>query len=191
MPETAIDRLTTRLRCYDDGNRFIPDASAVGQIAEDLRELLTAEAKQRQLLDIAGRQLQGAALDVTEPLREIAGLRAELDALAAERDQLRRQLEAAEAQPADREQLLTLIADLASDDECEYDRRGGCQTHSYLSLRPGELCPHAEARELLAARPGPLESAVTEALADIATDDHADPESARPAPPWLVEAGDD
>lgn len=37
---------------------------------------------------------------------------------------------------------------------------------------------------------GPLESVVTEALADIATTP-ADPEPAPPAPPWLVPAGDD
>lgn len=40
------------------------------------------------------------------------------------------------------------------------------------------------------AEPGPLESAVTEALADIAATP-ADPEPAPPAPPWLVPAGDD
>ena len=38
--------------------------------------------------------------------------------------------------------------------------------------------------------PGPLESAVTEALADIATTP-ADPEPAPATPPWLIEAGDD
>jgi len=108
--------------------------------------------------------------------------------------ELRRQLDAAEAQPAGLEQLLTLIADLASADECELDRNGGCQVHNYLSLEPGELCPHAEAKAVLAARkqpePNPLESAVAEARADIAATP-ADPEPAPIRHAWLIEAGDD
>lgn len=36
------------------------------------------------------------------------------------------------------------------DDDCWFDHHGGCQAHSYLWLEPGEKCPQAEAKELLA-----------------------------------------
>lgn len=36
------------------------------------------------------------------------------------------------------------------DDPCWFDHHGGCQAHGYLSLEPGEKCPQAEAKELLA-----------------------------------------
>lgn len=49
-----------------------------------------------------------------------------------------------------RDTMLALIRDLASDELCWFDHHGGCQAHGYLSLRPGELCPHAEAHQLLA-----------------------------------------
>jgi hypothetical protein len=51
---------------------------------------------------------------------------------------------------AERDRLLTLLRDLTDDDPCRFDHRGGCQAHGYLSLKPGEVCPHAEAKELLA-----------------------------------------
>jgi hypothetical protein len=75
----------------------------------------------------------------------------------AERDQLQRQLEAAEAQPTEVAQLYKLLADLVpldddATDACWFDHHGGCQAHGYLSLELGEKCPVAEARELLAAR---------------------------------------
>lgn len=46
-----------------------------------------------------------------------------------------------------------LLESLTDPDECDFDHHGGCQTHGYLSLEPGERCPQAEARELLAALP--------------------------------------
>lgn len=46
-----------------------------------------------------------------------------------------------------------LLEDLVDQDECWFDHHGGCQAHGYLSLEPGERCPHAEAKELLAALP--------------------------------------
>lgn len=47
--------------------------------------------------------------------------------------------------------LMSLIADLVDPEDCEFDHNGGCQAHGYLSLRQGEKCPHAEAKQLIAA----------------------------------------
>lgn len=44
-----------------------------------------------------------------------------------------------------------LLRSLVDEDDCWFDHHGGCQAHGYLSLEPGEKCPHAEAKELLAA----------------------------------------
>jgi hypothetical protein len=55
-----------------------------------------------------------------------------------------------EPRPAERERLIALIEDLVDPWDCWYDHRGGCQAHGYLSLKEGEQCPHAEAKELLA-----------------------------------------
>ncbi|MCE0510608.1 hypothetical protein LVJ59_16285 [Microbacterium sp. KKR3/1] len=51
-------------------------------------------------------------------------------------------------EPSD--QIMTLILDLTDPDDCSFDHHGGCQAHGYLSLKPGELCPQAEAKERLA-----------------------------------------
>lgn len=48
------------------------------------------------------------------------------------------------------EQIKALLRDLTDPDDCWFDHRGGCQAHGYLSLQPGEKCPHAEAKEFLA-----------------------------------------
>lgn len=44
-----------------------------------------------------------------------------------------------------------LLRSLVDDDPCWFDHHGGCQAHGYLSLEPGQKCPHAEAKEILAA----------------------------------------
>lgn len=44
-----------------------------------------------------------------------------------------------------------LLEALVDGDECYFDHHGGCQAHGYLSLRPGELCPQAELKQILAA----------------------------------------
>ena len=44
---------------------------------------------------------------------------------------------------------LSVMADLIDADPCWFDHHGGCQAHGYLSLEPGEKCPHARAKELL------------------------------------------
>lgn len=49
----------------------------------------------------------------------------------------------------DRATMLALIRDLVDSDPCWFDHHGGCQAHGYLSLEPGQQCPHAEAKELL------------------------------------------
>ncbi len=54
-------------------------------------------------------------------------------------------------EPPSRADLLRLISDLLDSDDCWFDHHGGCQAHGYLSLEPGEQCPHAEAKALLAA----------------------------------------
>lgn len=43
-----------------------------------------------------------------------------------------------------------LLRSLVDEDNCWFDHHGGCQAHGFLSLEPGEKCPHAEAKELLA-----------------------------------------
>jgi len=46
-------------------------------------------------------------------------------------------------------QMRQLIRDMVDPDLCWFDHHGGCQAHGYLSLKPGELCPHMEAKQLL------------------------------------------
>lgn len=43
-----------------------------------------------------------------------------------------------------------LLDSLTSYERCHFDHHGGCQEHGYLSLQPGEKCPHQEAKDLLA-----------------------------------------
>ncbi|MCF6467355.1 hypothetical protein FAF44_02860 [Nonomuraea sp. MG754425] len=45
---------------------------------------------------------------------------------------------------------VALLEALTDSEECDFDHHGGCQAHGYLSLEPGERCPQAELRELLA-----------------------------------------
>ena len=47
------------------------------------------------------------------------------------------------------EPLYPLIRDLVDPDACWFDHHGGCQAHGYLSLQPGEICPHQEAKDWL------------------------------------------
>ncbi len=46
---------------------------------------------------------------------------------------------------------LRILADLVDPDPCSFDHHGGCLAHGHLSLQPGELCPHQEAKNLLEA----------------------------------------
>lgn len=67
------------------------------------------------------------------------------DAARAERDSAVREAAA----------LRALLRDMVDPDDCWFDHHGGCQAHGYLSLEPGELCPQAEAKALLAEHPTP------------------------------------
>lgn len=42
-----------------------------------------------------------------------------------------------------------LLESLAASDDCWLDHHGGCQSHGYLSLKPGEVCPQQELKDLL------------------------------------------
>lgn len=44
-----------------------------------------------------------------------------------------------------------LLESLVDSDGCWFDHQGGCQAHGYLGLEPGEICPQAELKALLAA----------------------------------------
>lgn len=50
-------------------------------------------------------------------------------------------------------QLRQLVRDMTGPGACWFDHHGGCQEHGYLDLKPGELCPHAEAKQLLGDEP--------------------------------------
>jgi hypothetical protein len=58
-------------------------------------------------------------------------------------------------------QYLDLLSALVDESPCEFDHHGGCQAHGYISLQPGEECPQAELKRLLASRditPNPREA---------------------------------
>ena len=50
-------------------------------------------------------------------------------------------------------QLRQLVRDMTDPGKCWFDHHGGCQEHGYLDLKPGELCPHTEAKQLLGDEP--------------------------------------
>lgn len=137
--------------------------------AERLQRFLDARDAQRPWLERHGVQLpetvawQGgyASEDLSAPKPIVYLNEADLRTVLAEwremrewRDglpwqhgqalKLRRELE------AERDQYLLLINDLTDPGDCDFGHRGGCQAHGYLSLEPGQLCPHAEAKQLLA-----------------------------------------
>lgn len=56
-------------------------------------------------------------------------------------------------QGAPEAKLKQLLADMVDPDPCWFDHHGGCQAHGYLSLEPGDKCPHQEAKELLSRLP--------------------------------------
>lgn len=93
----------------------------------------------------AVESVMGNALSVTLARNTLQRLI--LHALAGHEVEVRAGVVAAE--PSD--QVKQLLRDLTDPDDCWFDHHGGCQAHGYLSLQPGEKCPHAEAKELLAA----------------------------------------
>ncbi len=57
------------------------------------------------------------------------------------------------AAPEEVEKVRQMVCDLIDPDDCWFDHHGGCQAHGYLTLNPGELCPHMEAKQWLGAFP--------------------------------------
>lgn len=51
--------------------------------------------------------------------------------------------------PAHDERMAECLRDMVDEDPCDFDHHGGCQAHGYISLGPGEECPHAEAKRIL------------------------------------------
>jgi hypothetical protein len=47
------------------------------------------------------------------------------------------------------ETLIELLRDLVDGGDCWFDHNGGCQAHGYLWLEQGQVCPHAEAKEII------------------------------------------
>ncbi|NEA22650.1 hypothetical protein [Actinomadura bangladeshensis] len=109
---------------------------------EQLRAALAKRPKSR-----LGEQVNRLSNAVGDLERERDEARAQIDAARSYQEALetdRRNL------TAERDQLRALLRDLVDPGPCSFDHHGGCQTHGYLSLQPGERCPHAEAKELLA-----------------------------------------
>lgn len=46
--------------------------------------------------------------------------------------------------------FINLLDELTSEEDCWFDHHGGCQAHYFLSLEPGQTCPHQDAKELIA-----------------------------------------
>ncbi|KQQ65063.1 hypothetical protein [Microbacterium sp. Leaf320] len=119
----------------------------------EYRDPVGFPAMQRENLRAFDRWL--AAHDA-EKDATIAELRLELakqeDSLALARfdtEELHR-IRTSVEEPEPSDQVKQLIRDMTDPDDCSFDHNGGCQAHGYLSLQPGEKCPHAEAKELLA-----------------------------------------
>jgi len=122
----------------------MPEPMPDERIAKIKAHLAYADEDGRTMGDIYAREL----LAEVERLRqEAANLNATIALVGSS---LKVVGEHTETITAQRDQLMTLVRDLADPDECWFDHHGGCQAHGYLNLGPGELCPHAEAKELLA-----------------------------------------
>lgn len=187
------------------------------QRASDAINVATARAQRAEAVLEANDARADRAEQERDQLRErYDSLRTAFDGVCGERDQLARQLEAAEAQPCDAEpatelteEMFNRIVSLYLGDSLEIRFEDGtrltapCTHHAIRNPKPGVPASYDLVDFTLAVRvpqsyhetpaepePNPLESAVTEARADLATTP-AEPEPAPPAPPWLVEAGDD
>lgn len=110
-------------------------------------------ARWRSIADLDER----AGQPVGEALREAAG---EVERLEKEAANLNATIvligsslnfvgDHAETAKAKLHRVVELLRDLIDPDDCWFDHNGGCQAHGYLRLEPGELCPHADAKELL------------------------------------------
>jgi microcystin degradation protein MlrC len=87
--------------------------------------------------------IETALMDSGTAESEFCVGKAEHDASQAERDEA----EAVRDLLLDRlDAARRLIREFTDPDPCWFDHHGGCQAHGYLTLQPGELCPHAEAK---------------------------------------------
>lgn len=57
-----------------------------------------------------------------------------------------------------------LLDSLIDAENCSFDHHGGCQEHGYISLKPGELCPHEDVKRRLAEKPEPMSEQTRAAL---------------------------
>lgn len=79
------------------------------------------------------------------------GLRGKLNAALEQERELTQLRADRERERAWKEQVAALLPCLVDEGECWFDHHGGCQEHAFLSLQPGEKCPQAELKELVAA----------------------------------------
>ncbi|MEV1003469.1 hypothetical protein [Nonomuraea sp. NPDC050202] len=103
----------------------------------------------RRGLAAAKWQLGMDADDLVAPI--VLAVIAEVQRRVVESGQLGSEAPAAEGLAVVPVELLQALSDPG---ECGFDHHGGCQEHGYLSLEPGERCPQAELRELLATLTG-------------------------------------
>ncbi|TDD31672.1 hypothetical protein E1287_25770 [Actinomadura sp. KC06] len=118
---------------------------------EQLRDDILANRKARdEAQDLVGQRARERA----EADRRANGALKLIEKAEAERDDAEQAARAAQAHAdqmrAERDRLRTLLGDMVDPNPCTFDHHGGCQEHGYLSLQPGEKCPHAGAKEVLA-----------------------------------------
>lgn len=74
-------------------------------------------------------------------------------AMTCEHSQAEYELREARAEISRHHKLIAEMRDLLEclidEDDCHFDSHGGCQTHMFLSLEPGEICPNEQAKRLL------------------------------------------
>jgi hypothetical protein len=211
----AYEQATQEIRAVDAAHSDTAAEAGPQQTpAERLEQLLRTD---RVVIDPDVDSDIRAVLALYDNARERAAeLLRSSNGYEAERDQLRRRLDAAEAQstaevwlcekdgtePHPWATLEAAQADaLTSWEDAPYTMRWRMEgaDGNYWRLYADDTWTHSAVwREPILGIPGhdepnPLDAAVTEALADIANDDHADPdpEPAPADPPWLIPAGDD
>jgi hypothetical protein len=150
-----IQLLADRLESAESGERAAD--SQVEQLRAELDAIRTRDETVGGVLYDVVRRCQTGELDEHQAVRAIDArlihpLVAKLQEARAKasRGADRRRTGAAQlgSVRAERGRLAQLVRDLTDPDPCYFDHHGGCQAHGYLSLKPGEKCPHAEAKEL-------------------------------------------
>lgn len=130
---------------------------APSDVFESVRTVLTPRTRQEPVA-VSGVQSFTSALndDVTFLRGELAGYEACLGLSHRREDKFKEQRDEARASLAERDakikSITTLLSELTDPDDCWFDHHGGCQAHGFISLNPGETCPHADAKALIAAQ---------------------------------------